>query len=105
MSAVAMGLSGLGVLLLGLATWKAPRLTSIIVWALLATIFFTSVIFIHGPGPLSEKGVWLTLLVPIVWTGFQFWTYWDGNPWRVAAGLIAITVICAAIIFVSEPIG
>lgn len=85
------------------ATWKAPRLTSIILWSLVATIFFTATLLVKGPGPFAERALWITLTVPIIWTAFQFWTYWDAKPWRVAAGLISLSAICAVIVFLSKP--
>lgn len=90
---------------ISLATWKAPRLTSVIFWALIAAIFLTSFLLMHLPGPFSEKALWLTLGVPIIWVGLQFWTYWDGKPWRVTGGLIAISIICAVIVFTTVPSG
>ncbi len=86
------------------ATYRAPRLTSIIVWSLTATIFVSAALLQKAPGPFSEKALWLTLLVPVIWTGFQFWTYWDGKPWRVAGGLISMTVIGMAVILFSDPL-
>ncbi|MEM9619377.1 MAG: hypothetical protein AAF936_15590 [Pseudomonadota bacterium] len=103
MSPVFLAVIAVAVIGLALATWKAPRLTSIIFWSLVATIFFTSALLMKAPGPFPEKALWLTLAVPIIWTAFQFWTYWDGKPWRVAGGLIAIAIISGIIVFVSEP--
>ena len=88
---------------LGLATWKAPRLVSVIVWALLAAIFASAAILITFPGPFAEKALWVALSVPFIWVAFQFWTYWDKRAWRVAAGLIAVTALSAAIVFTSDP--
>ncbi|MGB6230970.1 MAG: hypothetical protein WBF53_12695 [Litorimonas sp.] len=90
---------------LALASWKAPRLTSVIVWALLAAIFLTAALLMHLPGSFSEKALWLTLGVPLIWVGLQFWTYWDRKPWRVTGGLIAITVVCAVLVFTTTPSG
>lgn len=103
MSPVIMSIGGLVVLVTGFATWKAPRLTSVILWALLATVFFSSFLLIKLPGKFSENALWLTLAVPVIWTVFQFWTYWDRKAWRVTGGLMALTVICAAIVLTSEP--
>lgn len=47
----------------GLATWKAPQLTSVILWALVATIFLGAALLIAFPGPFAEKAIWLSLLV------------------------------------------
>ena len=88
---------------LGLATWKAPRLTSVIVWALLAAIFTSSAILMTFPGAFAEKALWVALSVPFIWVALQFWTYWDRKAWRVAIGLMALTALSAAIVFTSEP--
>ncbi|MEM7005372.1 MAG: hypothetical protein AAF498_05780 [Pseudomonadota bacterium] len=89
---------------IGLATWKAPRLTSVILWALVATIFSTAALLLIVPGPFSEKALWIALSVPFVWVAFQFWCYWDANKWRVAGGLIAVSALCGIIVFLSDPI-
>ena len=90
-------------LLVAFCTWKAPRLMSIILWSLVAAIFFSSAVLLKGPGPFSEKALWITIAVPLIWTAFQFWTYWDGKAWRVTTGLISISIISGAIVFLSQP--
>ena len=103
MSPVLIGILIVSVLALAFFTWKAPRLTSIIIWALVATIFFCSALLLTGPGSFSEKALWITLAVPWVWMGFQFWVYWEKRAWFVTAALIAISVISGTIVFLSEP--
>ena len=88
---------------LGVATWKAPRLTSVILWALVATIFVGAAALLVLPGPFSEKALWLTLATPIIWAGFQFWTYWEKRAWVVATGLLSVSAVCAVIVFLVEP--
>lgn len=85
------------------ATWKAPRLTSVLVWSFLATLILSAALLLTLPAPFSEKALWLALAVPLIWTGFQFWCYWDGKPRRVAIGLILITLVSGALVAVSEP--
>ncbi|MEO0612459.1 MAG: hypothetical protein AAFY83_03980 [Pseudomonadota bacterium] len=103
MNPVLLGAVGIVTVLLGLATWKAPRLTSIIIWALVATVFFTSALLIKLPGKFSENALWLTLGVPLIWVIFQFFTYWEKRNWLVVASLLGISIISAAIVFTSEP--
>ncbi|MEM8770804.1 MAG: hypothetical protein AAGD92_04045 [Pseudomonadota bacterium] len=103
MSPILIGVIVTVLIALAAATWKAPRLTSIILWSLVATIFVTAALLIKAPGQFSERALWLTLAVPIIWTAFQFWTYWDSNKWRVAFGLIAFSVVGGVIVFLSEP--
>ncbi|MEL6277263.1 MAG: hypothetical protein AAFR28_00095 [Pseudomonadota bacterium] len=91
-------------LLLAAATWKAPRLTSSIIWALTATVFVCSALLMHAPGPFSQKALWITIAVPVIWVAFQFWTYWDGNKWRPAFGLLALSLIAGVVVFLSEPL-
>ena len=88
---------------LGIATWKAPRLTSVIVWSLVATIFVGAAALIALPGNFSDKALWLTLSVPLIWAGFQFWTYWEKSAWRVVIGLVGVTIIAAFFVFTMEP--
>ncbi|MEM7730446.1 MAG: hypothetical protein AAF311_14450 [Pseudomonadota bacterium] len=105
MSSVMVGVAGATLLCLGVATWKAPRLTSVTVWALLAAIFLTAALLMHMPGSFSEKALWATLGVPVLWVGLQFWTYWDRRAWRATAGLIALTLLCAILVFTTTPSG
>ncbi|MEM1193784.1 MAG: hypothetical protein AAGH42_10380 [Pseudomonadota bacterium] len=105
MSPILIVASGVITVLLGVSTWRAPRLTSVIVWALIATIFFTAALLIKLPGDFANTALWMTLAVPLIWVGFQFICYWDKKGWRAAASLITVSVISAAIVFTSAPIG
>lgn len=86
------------------ATFKAPRLTSIVIWALTATVFSTAVLLLYVPGPFAERALWITIFVPVIWVALQFWTYWDRVFWRPAAILVLVTIICGGIIFFSDPV-
>ena len=102
MSPVLMGVlavTGIGVIA---ATWKAPRLTSIILWAMIAAVTVSAAIAVIGPGPLRERVLWTILLFPVTWTALQFWCYWEQKPWRVVTGLIALSVASGIIIATVE---
>ena len=103
MSPVVLGI--LGVLLIGLAvaTWKAPRLTSVIWWALVASMLFSAALLLTLPIPFRSLALWMALAVPIIWVAFQFWCYWDGKGWRVATGMILISIVSGAIVFTTPP--
>ena len=88
-----------------LATWKAPRLTSIILWALTATIFISSALALTLPGPFSERALWVALAVPLIWAVFQFWCYWDKSQWRVAGGMIALTLVGGIVVYLVDAPG
>ncbi|MEM7663463.1 MAG: hypothetical protein AAF292_14560 [Pseudomonadota bacterium] len=103
MNPVTLGIAVLFLVGIAIATWKAPRLTSVIFWALIATIFFTAAMLLVLPGPFSEKALWIALSVPLVWVAFQFWCYWDAQKWRVAGGLIAVSFLSGAMVFLTEP--
>ncbi|MEL6687018.1 MAG: hypothetical protein AAFP97_05300 [Pseudomonadota bacterium] len=105
MPALPLIIGGIVFIAIGVATWKSPRLTSVILWALLAAIFTTCMLLMHLPGSFSEKALWMTLAVPLIWCGLQFWCYWDGKAWRVTGGLIALTVVGAAVTFLTTPSG
>jgi len=104
MSPVLISIVVATVALLGLATWKAPRLTSVIFWALIATLFLGAAGLIVLPGAFSEKALWISLGLPVVWAIIQFWTYWERRSWVVTGGLIAATVVCGIILFTMEPV-
>ncbi|MEO0464960.1 MAG: hypothetical protein AAF216_00330 [Pseudomonadota bacterium] len=95
----------LAVLAVGIvaATWKAPRLTSVLVWALVATIFSSSALVLALPGKFSENALFVTVAVPFIWACYQFWCYWDASKWRVAGGLIAISIVGGVVIYLIEP--
>lgn len=103
MNLILMGAAGLGLAGIAFATYKAPRLTSVIFWSLVATLLLTSAMLLTLPGSFSEVALWLSLAVPIIWAAFQFWCYWDANKWRVAGGLIAFAAIGGVITFLIEP--
>ena len=86
-----------------LATWKAPRLTSVILWSLTATIFTASALLLILPIYFPERALWLALAVPLIWAVLQFWCYWDRSQWRVAGGMIALTLAGGVIVFLVEP--
>lgn len=90
---------------LGAATWKAPRLTSTLVWALVAATLIVSALAMNLPGELSNKLIGLALVYPLLWAGLQFWCYWDRSKWRVAGGHIAVCALSGVIIFFSTPLG
>ncbi|MEM6914570.1 MAG: hypothetical protein AAF511_11400 [Pseudomonadota bacterium] len=88
---------------IGTATYKAPRLTSILFWSLTATVFSAAALLLIVPGPFSEVALWMSLAVPLIWAGFQFLCYWERNQWRVTALLIAVTVVGAVLVAFIEP--
>ena len=94
------------VLLMGVvaATIKAPRLTSIIFWSLTATIFLTAALLLTLPFQFSELALWVALSVSLIWAGLQFWCYWDGNKWRVAGGLIVLTLVSGTVVYLVDPL-
>jgi hypothetical protein len=89
--------------LIGFSTWKAPRLTSVILWALVASMLFSAALLLTLPIEFKSLALWMALAVPIIWVAFQFWCYWDKHGWRVATGLIIISVVSGAIVFTTPP--
>lgn len=88
---------------IGFATAKAPRLTSVLFWALAATIFVSAALLLIAPGPFAEKAFLFSLSVPLIWAGLQFWCYWDAQKWRVTGGLIGLCLVGGAIVYFVEP--
>ncbi|MEM0928998.1 MAG: hypothetical protein AAGI89_06870 [Pseudomonadota bacterium] len=84
---------------LGLATWRAPRLTSTLFWSLTATIMTMVAIADNSPGETREALMFGVVLMPVLWAAFQFWCYWERSKWRVAGGMIAITSISSVAFF------
>ena len=88
---------------IGVATWKAPRLTSIIWWSLLATILFSAALLLTLPFEFGQLALWLTILVPIIWMTFMFLCYWDRSNWRVPTSLIVISIVSGIVVFQVPP--
>lgn len=103
MSPLIIGIVAVVVLSLAAATWRRPRLTSVTVWALVASIFFCSALLLTLPGEFKDVARWITFSVPFIWVAFQFYCYWDKKDWRVAANLIAISIVSGMVVFVTEP--
>ncbi|MCA8900408.1 MAG: hypothetical protein KDA53_04090 [Hyphomonas sp.] len=88
---------------LALATWKAPRLTGILWWSLLATILSTAALLLSLPFDFGQLALWLTLAVPLIWMAFMFLCYWDRSKWRVPISLVLISVASAIAIAIVPP--
>ena len=69
----------------------------------MATIFVGAAALLVLPGSFSDKALWLTLAVPLIWAGLQFWAYWERRAWRVAAGMMSLTLVSGLIVFTLEP--
>lgn len=87
------------------ATWKAPRMVSVLWWALAATMCITAAVAMNLPGDVRENLTALILIVPLIWVGLQFWAYWDRSKWRVASGMIGLCAASGLVISISTPLG
>ena len=103
MSPVAIGILLAFVVGLGVATWKAPRLTGVTWWALLATILCAAALLLSLPFDFGQLALWLTLAVPVIWVAFMFLCYWDASRWRIPVSLIVLSAVSAAIILLVPP--
>ena len=103
MSPLLIGFAVVAIIGLGFATWRAPRLSSAVLWALVAAIFSTSALLMILPPPFIDKALWLAMLFPLIWVGFQFWCYWDARRWRVAAGLLLISLASGTFVLLGSP--
>ncbi|MEL6243807.1 MAG: hypothetical protein AAFQ21_00575 [Pseudomonadota bacterium] len=103
MSPIILGILVVVLALIGFFTWKAPRLTSVILWALIASMLFSAALLLTLPVEFKSLALWMALAVPIIWVAFQFWCYWDKRGWRVTAGLITISILSGAVVFTTPP--
>lgn len=103
MSPVVMGV--LGTLLLGICygTWRNPRLWSALFWAFVATFMLTAAIVVAFPADFAQKVFALTIVMPLVWVGFQFWLYWNPGRWTVTIVLFLISITSGVIVYLSPP--
>lgn len=102
MNPVVMGIGG--VLLLGICygTWRNPRLWSALFWAFVATVMLSAAVIRGLPGPFQDKVFGMTIILPLIWVGFQFWLYWSPKRWRVTLILFA-TILLGTIVVLLSP--
>ncbi|MEM8825737.1 MAG: hypothetical protein AAGD40_02265 [Pseudomonadota bacterium] len=86
---------------LGAFTWKRPRLAGVLFWALIASILLSAAIDIVAPGDFADRVILTSLLLPLIWVGFQFWLYWSPSRWRIVAILIGLSILSAIVIIIS----
>ncbi|MEL7198515.1 MAG: hypothetical protein AAGL10_09390 [Pseudomonadota bacterium] len=105
MSPVVMGV--LGTLFLGICygTWRNPRLWSALFWSFVATFMLTAALSVSFPAPFKDKVFALTIIMPLVWVGFQFWLYWNPGRWTVTLILFVITILSTAtVLLIPTPV-
>ena len=90
---------------IGVATWRAPRLTSILIWTSLAATLISTAGIMIMPGDLANNLIWLSLLFPLIWIALQFWCYWDASKWRVSGGLISLSIVSGLAVSTVTPLG
>ena len=103
MNPILLGIGFALLLGIGLATWKAPRLTGILWWSLAATILFSAALLLTLPVAFDQLALWLTLAVPLIWMCFMFLCYWDSNKWRMTASLILLSAVSGVTIALVPP--
>ena len=104
MSVIKIAIVALVLIGLGIFSWKKPRLSSILIWSLLATVLITTVILVTLPVDFSSKAQWLSFLVPLILVGFQYWCYWANSERLVLLGLVALSIVSGGIVMVVDPI-
>ncbi len=91
-------------LFIAYGTYKAPRLTGIIWWALVASITSTAALIIITPGPVRDRLLWFGFFMPILWVLLQMWCYWETKHWRINTVLISLSLFGGAIITLADPV-
>ena len=104
MNALTISIILIAVVVLGVFSWKKPRLSSILIWSLLATVLITTVMLVTLPVDFSSKAQWLSFLVPLILVGFQYWCYWANSERLVLLGLVALSIVSGGIVMVVDPI-
>lgn len=84
-----------------LTAWTvyAPRLTSVILWSLVASMLLSAALLLTLPMEFRALALWMALAVSLIWVAFQFCCYWDKHGWRVASGLILVSMVSGYIVF------
>lgn len=87
--------------LAAVATRYRPRLMTAMVWSSTAALLPTAWAFRTFASSAFDSGVYLWLIVPSLWAGFQFWAFWARRPYAVAGVQIAISGAAAAALAIS----
>lgn len=75
------------------------RHTSAVLISILATLFLGAALLLILPGDFSERAIWLTMCVPVIWTSLILYSYWDKKALRATGVLCSVTIASAAIVF------
>lgn len=105
MSPMIIGVTLAVLIAIGAATWKAPRLTSILIWTSLATTLACTAGIMIMPGDLANNLIWLTLIFPLIWIALQFWCCWDASKRRVVCGLMSLCIVSGLLVSTIPPLG
>ncbi|MFT5579607.1 MAG: hypothetical protein ACI9WS_002367 [Paraglaciecola psychrophila] len=103
MGMIQISLAVIALFALGIFSWKRPRLSSIIFWSLISSIFITAAGLLILPGPFAEKARWIALSVPIIWVGIQYWCYSADNEEAVLLALISASIVGGSIVVSVNP--
>ncbi|MEO0974807.1 MAG: hypothetical protein AAFX85_17100 [Pseudomonadota bacterium] len=98
MSPVVLGVLAAVLLGLGVATWKAPRLTSALIWTFVGTMLISAALMKVFPGEFRGRVFSFALFMPVLWVGLQFWLYWDRSRWRPTLAVIGLSVVSAGVV-------
>jgi len=100
-----LGIAGILTLLIGVWTWRKPRQASVILWALVATLFVSAAILKLLPGNFGDNVLWYGVTMPVIWVSVQTWVYWEDKAWRAPTLLLAATAVSSAIVaFAPSPV-
>ena len=91
----------LGLIIFALAFWtyKKPRQSSAIVWALLATLILSAGLLKLAPGAFGDTVLWYAVTMPLLWASAIIWVYWEKKAWRVPAGLFAMMAVGGVLVY------
>ncbi|MEM1051180.1 MAG: hypothetical protein AAGI28_03715 [Pseudomonadota bacterium] len=94
-----------GAIFLGICygTWRNPKLWSALIWSFVATFLLSSAFAMTFPADFAQKVFFMTVFMPLVWVGFQFWLYWNPGRWTVTLILLGISVVSGTIVALSPP--
>jgi len=89
---------------LAFATWKAPRITSVVIWTLTAAMMLQSALAVTLPFEFRSLALWLAICMPLIWVGFQLWCFWERRSWVVASGMLAVTAVSTLVVLIAPPL-
>lgn len=79
------------------------RVFAVTILALLSTILLGAALLLGLPWDFAEQALWITILLPILWSILIIYCYWDARKWRVIGVMTSVCAISIVAILTNPP--